>query len=383
MIQKRENLSPYNYSYIFLSQAVLRSSCWAAFILVITTIGKRLVETDFLEAIYKLFGKSITFSHFFIGGTNVEEKYKLLNYISLLAVGIMILEVLSLLINNYLWKRDKYIENNNFYLHNKLIFIFNSLIHAASAFLLTFSFISFFTVILSLTLIIFNTVFFSKKREKEPQLEVFFSWNNIHIREIFIYSIAIIFILPLVIGRFQKFNELAKTESSEGLAKIYQEFINSSDIAKQATELLITKGNYSLFHWIVLVIFIKNLIKRRNNEFSEFWTKVNEIEKKASNFVRYYYYQENWAITNNITINLSDYNYLKNIPNFLNKNYLEEEFNVNNFSQQNKKVVKYIEFCWRKIKEQNKRNFFIYCLFNEFSSWDDCMRTEQSFKNIE
>ena len=65
---------------------------------------------------------------------------------------------------------------------------------------------------------------------------------------------------------------------------------------------------------------------------------------------------------------MGDYEYLKNNPKFLGKEYLEGNLDINDFAKQNKKVVKYIEFCDDKIKEPPKRNFLNYCLFNEFNS---------------
>jgi len=85
-------------------------------------------------------------------------------------------------------------------------------------------------------------------------------------------------------------------------------------------------------------------------------------------------------LTNNTLINLSDYSYLESNPNFLGKSFLENNLDIDRFAQQNKKVIKYIEFCSEKIKESAKRNFLNYCLFNEFISWDDCVRTRKLIK---
>jgi hypothetical protein len=55
-----------------------------------------------------------------------------------------------------------------------------------------------------------------------------------------------------VIGYFQRFNEAAMKETAEGFAKSYQEMINSSNTIKSIVDLL-TKANYSLFHWAILI----------------------------------------------------------------------------------------------------------------------------------
>ena len=79
-------------------------------------------------------------------------------------------------------------------------------------------------------------------------------------------------------------------------------------------------------------------------------------------------------------INLGDYNYLENNPKFLSKSYLENDLDIDNFAKENQKVVKYIEFCEKKIKKPSEKNFLNYCLFNEFSSWEDCLRTKRLIK---
>jgi len=100
------------------------------------------------------------------------------------------------------------------------------------------------------------------------------------------------------------------------------------------------------------------------------------MEKKVANFKHHYYYQESWAIVNNNPIDLGDYNYLENNPNFMIRSYLEGDLDINDFAKNNRKVIKYIEFCDKKVKEPSKRNFLNWCLFNEFNSWEDCLRTE-------
>jgi hypothetical protein len=86
------------------------------------------------------------------------------------------------------------------------------------------------------------------------------------------------------------------------------------------------------------------------------------------NFKHHYYYQESWALTNKLPINLGDYSYLENIPNFLSKSYLESDLSIEEFASQNQQIIKYIEFCEKKIKKPDKKNFLNYCLFNEFNS---------------
>jgi hypothetical protein len=74
---------------------------------------------------------------------------------------------------------------------------------------------------------------------------------------------------------------------------------------------------------------------------------------------------------------LGEYSYIENNPNFLSKGFLENDLDIDRFAKQTKELVKYIEFCSEKINEPAKRNFINYCLFNEFNSWDDCVRTKK------
>jgi len=114
---------------------------------------------------------------------------------------------------------------------------------------LTLSFVSPLTAIFSLSFIIFNNLelFSRQKGLKSPQTESFFSWKNQYVRKIILYSAIIIFIVPLIIGRFQAFHNNALKGSPEGFDKVYQEMINSSSAIKSLME-LITNANYSLFH---------------------------------------------------------------------------------------------------------------------------------------
>ena len=380
MAKKKNELS--HYPRFFFSKLLFNVISWTVFSTLFIFLGKKYVGTDILGKIYhSIAGKEKNFNQYFLGADKVAEKNKIFNYAIFFLAVIVVLNVLALLLNRYLWKKDKYIENNNFYLHNKWIFIINSLVHVTSACLLTLSFVSIFTVVLALLFITFNSweLFPRQKGSRNPQTESFFSWKNQYVRKILLYSTIIVFVVPFIIGRLQAFHNNALEGSPEGFAKAYQKLINSSAAAKSFME-LITEANYNLFHWFILLWFVKGIASGRWKEFADLWTQVNSTHKKANDFRHYYYYQEGWALTNNKTINLGDYEYLKNNPKFLGKEYLEGNLDINDFAKQNKKVVKYIEFCDDKIKEPPKRNFLNYCLFNEFNSWEDCLRTKRLIK---
>ncbi|MCE8164006.1 MAG: hypothetical protein I3273_05165 [Candidatus Moeniiplasma glomeromycotorum] len=364
-----------HYPRNFLFQSGIQTIAWLIFLPLFVVLGKNFAETDLLGKIVQVFGKNWSFEQYFLG-TGQVEKDKLLNVAIYFILAIIVLNLLSLLVNRYLWKKDRYIENNNFYLHNKWIFILNSLIHIASAFLLTFSLVSILTVILALLFIFFNTWgFWIPQKSPSPQLENFFSWKNLYVRKILLYSAIVIFVVPLVIGYFQRFDQAARAGATEGFAKTYQEMINSSSAIKSVVE-LITKANYSLFHWAILIWFAKGLISERIGDFSGFWAKVNGIEKRTADFKHYYYYQESWAQANRTSVKLGDYNFLENSPSFLSQEYSKGDLDVNQYAQQNCQIVQHIEFCEQKVKQPSKRNFLNHCLFNEFKGWDDCLRTQ-------
>ena len=380
--KKKNELS--HYPRVFFSKLIFKTVSWIIFAVLFISLGKKYLGTIILGKIWELIcGESKSFNQYFLGGDEMAEKNMILNYAIVFVVAIVILNIISLLFNRYLWKKDKYIENNKFYLHNKWLFIINSLIHIASACLLTLSFVSPLTVILALLFITFNSLETfprQKKGLKSPQTESFFSWKNQYVRKIVLYSSVVIFIAPLIIGRFQAFHKKAVEGSPEGLfAKVYQDFINSS-LAVRRFMGLIAEANYSLFHWFILLLFVRGIINKRPKEFTDFWTQVNGIEKRVSNFKCFYHYQESWALSNNKSINLGDYKYLENSPNFLRKDYLAGDLDTNNYAQRNREVVKYIGFCEQKIKETPERNFLNYCLFNKFNSWEDCLRTKRLIK---
>ena len=377
MVKKKNELS--HYPRFFFSKLIFKTVLWVVFAVLFISLGKKCFEVDILGKIWgTIFGEKNKIDQYFLGAGKLTEKNKILNYAIFFLVAIVVLNIVSLLFNRYLWKKDKYIENNKLYLYNKWIFIINTLIHIASACVLTLSFVSPLTAILSLSFITLNNweLFPRQKGLKSPQTESFFSWKNQYVRKIILYSSIVIFIAPVIIGRFQTFHNNALKGSPEGFDKVYQEMINSSSAVKSLMELIVN-ANCSLFHWFILLWFTKSIINERQKEFTDFWTQVNGIEKRVSNFKCYYHYQESWALSNNKPINLGDYNYLENSPNFLRKDYLAGDLGVNNFAQKNQKVVKYIGFCENKIKKSSEKNFLNYCLFNEFGSWEDCLRTKK------
>lgn len=367
------------YSRSFFYQLITRSFFWITFIILFTKVGKKYLDTDILGKIYhSIFGRERNFNQYFIGA-NIEEKSKLLNYAYYFILSIIALNSVAVFLNFYLWRKDRFIENNNFYLHNRWIFLVNSLITIASVFLLTFSFVSSFTVIITLIFLTFNNwKIINQKKLEKPQLENHFSWEKSHIRNVLFYSSIIILILPFSLGRLQELYREALSNSPSGFAKTLKDLIKSNETIEKFIEMILgAKANFEFLHWFILILFTQSLIKERIKKFNDFWSEINNIEERVITFKHYYYYQESWALTNNLPVDLGDYSYLKNSPKFSKNLYLEKKFDVRDFAKNNQKVIKYIEFCQKKVKENNKRNFLYYCLFNDFNSEEDYLRTKK------
>jgi len=379
MISKKKNILSH-YLWFFIWRVLLDTFFWTIFAILFIVLGKKYADIDILGKIFQFFGEDWKFSQYFIGN-GLEEKSDLLNYALYFIIIIISLNFISLLYNRYLWKKDQYIENNNFYLHSRWIFVINTFIHIASAFLLTFSFTGALPAILALVFIIFNSQKFSLaewKKKKSPQTEKLFSWQNQHIRKIFIYSAIVVLALPFIIGKARGFYEKVTASSPTGFARSFKELLDTSPTIKKIINMLLAPDSTSdILHWFIFLWFTRGIIFERIQEFGDFWNKVNSITKRVTNYCHYYYYKESWAIANNSSVNLGDYSYIENIPSFLSKSNLEKDLDIENFAEQNQKVVKYIQFCENKVKESAKKNFLYYCLFNEFGSYEDCLRTKK------
>ncbi|WNE41153.1 MAG: hypothetical protein mread185_000610 [Mycoplasmataceae bacterium] len=380
-MNKKNKLS--HYPSFFLSSLVLKSVSWLIFSILFISLGKRrYIEKDILGTIYNsIFNKNINFNEYFLGGVEIAEKSKIFKYAPLFLTTIVVFNIFSLWYNLYLWKKKSYIENNNFYLHNKWIFISNSLIHIACACLLILSFVSPFTAIFALLFITFNNFDFLSfpKKTKNPKIETFFSWKNQYIRRMALYSVIIIFVIPLIIDRVQIFHNGAMNGSPQGFSKAYQALINSSSAARALME-LVFNTSFGPFYWFILLWYVRETINDRWGEFTKFWIKVKGVKKRVDNFKFHYYYQKNWSNANNSLIYLGDYNYLKNNPSFLTRDYLETDLNNENFAKRNHEIVIFIEFCESNISDSSEKNFLNYCLFDEFNSWNDFLRTRKLIK---
>ena len=115
---KKTNLS--HYSWFFRWRGLFDTFFWTIFAFLFVGLGKKFLETDILGKIYgAVWGREKNFNQYFLGGDEIAEKSKILNYAIFFIIAIVVLNFISFQVNRYLRKKDGYIENNNFYLHNK------------------------------------------------------------------------------------------------------------------------------------------------------------------------------------------------------------------------------------------------------------------------
>ena len=391
----------------FLVQLFWRILAWSSLGIGLAFLGgffgnKEFISQDILGKIYQTLTRSSEkqLSKFFLGG-GMADRRNLLHY-ALILIGIIIFSnIITNLINLELKLNDRFIENNKYYLYGWLIFTLNTLIRIASYIIITLCFISAQTLIFILLFIFFHT-WFSTKKLTEPPTERFLTWQDPIVKKIFICSGLVIIILPLVHYRIERIQQqLTQTNSGNNFKELIISLVNSVPLLKVVFESLAALSSF--IHWIVLIWFIRVVITNRINEYNDFWDKkINCINKQATDFKQFYYYQ-NLLSEANVTstkpdlptqtkkmIILGDYNFLQITPNFLKKEYLDKELNslehniLKEFSDKIKKIIEFIDFlplnlnpAGQKESQQKKVNFLIYCLFNEFQSFAEIERTKQ------
>ena len=366
--------------------------------------NQEFISQDILGEIYQKLTKSKNQNlHEFFLGDGFTDRQKLLTY-ALIFLGIVIFLNIIITLSNLFFKiNDHYIENNKFYIYNGWIFFLNTLTRIISYIVITLCFIGAQTLLL-ITLFIFLYSWFSAKKLNEPLTENFFTWQDPYVRKIFILSSLIIFLLAFLYDRGAKFFKTSFQETMGGDLSKTQDLIKRLFTLNPALqiigELISNISNFAL--WIVLFWFIRGLILSRISEHNDFWAKVNSINKQAEEFKQFYYYQKLLseanvtntrpdlpAQTKKIII-LGNYGFLQATPNFLKKEYLEEELNdpeqkiLKEFSDKIKKIIEFIDFLprylnptGRKESQQKKINFLVFCLFNEFQSFAEIEQTKR------
>src|SRR5215204_531524 len=91
------------YSRFFLRRVLFDTFFWTIFAIFFVILGKKGFETDILGKIYGIVaGGEKNFNQYFLGGENVVEKSKILNYAIFFIAAIIVLKFISFQINRYL-----------------------------------------------------------------------------------------------------------------------------------------------------------------------------------------------------------------------------------------------------------------------------------------
>jgi len=359
---------------LFLRELIFETISWLAFGWFFL-LGKGFLKTDIVDNVYQgIFGHKKGFVDFFLGR---EGKDSLLNYALCFIGAVILLKFISLLFNFYLWKKNKYIENNFFHLHQPSLFVLNSLIQLLCCLLLTFSFISVYTLIVILVFIFFNTWW---QKKKSMKTEIFLAWQNRYVQRIMFFSLAVIFFLPFITSYLKNFIAKADTDTSGEMSKAFKEISGASPQLKNWINFF-SKGSY-VVHWIILTWWVTATVNRRVNDYNGFWKKISENGKQVDNLKHFYYYKYMLTKKQKKDFRLDSYNFLQIIPYFLRKKFLEKkvinsEKNLVNFEKEIHQTMNFLNFLEEKIPNEKKRNFLGYCLFNEFQEIKDVERTIQ------
>jgi hypothetical protein len=101
MVKKKNELS--HYPNFFFSILLFKTSSWIIFAALFFGLKKKYLETDILGKIYSsISGREEKFNQYFLGGDNLAEKNKILNYAIFFLCAIIVLNIIVLLINRYL-----------------------------------------------------------------------------------------------------------------------------------------------------------------------------------------------------------------------------------------------------------------------------------------
>ena len=409
-IKKKERLRNKLIIHSFLSQLAWKVLGWAILGISLAVCGgffgnREFISQDIFGEIYQILTRSHGQSlHKFFLGENLTDRQNLLFYALIFIWIIILLNIMVVSLNLVLKLRDKYIENNKFYLYNSGIFFLNTLTRIASYVVLALCFISAQTLILILLFTSFYT-WFSSKKLNEPLTENFLVWQDPCVRKIVICSTVVILLLPFVYDRIevarQQINQQASQGSVSKLGNLVRNLVNSVPLVKVIFDSLAELSSF--IHWIILFWFIRTVIFNRIGEHNGFWTEVDNITKRATDFKQFYYYQKLLSEANITSskpdiptqvkklIILGDYGFLQITPQFLKKEYLEKEINkhehediLREFSEKIKKIIEFIGFLPRRLNPtgrnqhlQREANFLTFCLFNEFKSFREIEQTRQ------
>jgi hypothetical protein len=98
---KKTSLS--HYPRFFARRGLFEVFFLTIFTILFVGLGTKCLGIDILGKIYSLFfGGEKNFNQYFLGGDNVAEKSKILNYAVFFIIAIMVLNFISFQVNSYL-----------------------------------------------------------------------------------------------------------------------------------------------------------------------------------------------------------------------------------------------------------------------------------------
>ncbi|WNE41834.1 MAG: hypothetical protein AD073_000169 [Mycoplasmataceae bacterium] len=319
---------------------------------------------------------------------------------SFLLIFLLMVEIYFLKIKSL--SKEKILINNNFFLNEKVIFFSNYTIKALSYLMLTISFKSLQRLIVFISFVTLNTIIDQKEEDSDKEWFIFpnfFSWKDKYLKLLFLFSLLISLIFPMIskihIDFIEKFineiKEVSKSkkdeETNKGLLEIFEWFKKT---AIGEILYLIMKSSRQLLFWIVLLNYLKSSLEEIISKNNDFWKEVNSIEKREEDFK--FFLNSQKIIRNNI-LNLEKdkekksfiffcCNSFKIIPNFLKHYYLEKD---NIFSEEFIEIIEltilFIDIVNEKIKNKKERNFIIYSLFNNFKSFEEFYKSLKKIKD--
>lgn len=315
----------------------------------------------FFKHLFEKLTKNLTLNEF-----NIEEfsnynfiynqEKKILNFLNLSFYLLIFLSFVSLSFNYYLKLKNLYVEDNIFFLNKFPIFVFDLIIEIILVSVLSLSFFSIFSIILSLFFLIFNN-FYSRFRKNNDHrircLNDFFSWKNKYVFFVFFSSLASYLIpLFLTILKLISKNFSINDNIPSDLVSIFKDLSSSISIVSFVSKNLFEK-NFAVFHYLILSYFLLSLSNKRKEEINNYWSEINSTEEKINNFINYCNYKNNFE--NNYYLLIEDYiilNYFMDIP-AIKKRYFFSEFNLNFLNE----ILINLLFFEKFIKEKYKLNF--------------------------
>jgi hypothetical protein len=279
---------------------------------------------------------------------------------------------------------ERHIKEKEYFLNKKTIFFINYILKALSYLMLVISFNSVSRLSLMLLFITINTILDKKNNEEKLKIfPEFFSWEDKYLKNILFYSISISIIFPIIskihINFFNKFVKKLEdiTKKQEGLNKIF-EWLKKTSIGEIIY--LIINSSKTLLFWIVLVNFLNVSLSENISKNNNFWKEVDLIGKRIEEFK--FLFKSQKTIGENLSklevisekkifIFFCCENF-KIAPNFIKNYYLDNDAIFSQyFINKIEKTLSFINLVNNKIKNEKEKNFILYCLFNEYKSFEE------------